>query len=121
MAVKSIFFKYSSPTDGVNSSYNCHATVFRDLQPWDLSLGNGIKDARFYNVNAKAEDCTLLPFGKRNNHIWSVPTAKYTKSFGFGQSMVWYPTEPTAKVFLERLIDNINNYTGENWLYKFPE
>ena len=35
--------------------------------------------------------------------------------------MVWYPTEPEAKTYLERLVENIENYQDENWLKKYPE
>ena len=98
-----------------------NATVYRDLQDWVVTLGNGDEENRGYNIRAKADDCILLPDTQRNRHIWSIPSAKYTKAFGFGQSMVWYPNEPESKVFVERLIDNINNYDGENWINKYPE
>ncbi len=29
--------------------------------------------------------------------------------------------EPESKMFDERLINNINNYNGENWINKYPE
>lgn len=98
-----------------------HATVYRDLQGWTMIFADDTEEERYYNVQAKASDCTLLPEGERNRHIWSVPSARYTKSYGFGQSMVWYPTEPEAKNYLDRLIDNIENYDSENWIDKYPE
>jgi hypothetical protein len=98
-----------------------HATVFRDLQDWTIIFSDGSEEERNYNIRALADDCTLLPKGERNRAIWSVPSAQYTKSFGFGQSMVWYPTEPEAEVFLSRLIKNIESYRDENWIDKFPE
>ena len=97
-----------------------HATVFRCVQEWVKLLLDGTEEERGYNVLADAKNCTLLPEPDRNQHIWSVPSARYTKSFGFGQSMVWYPTEEAAKAYLNRLLDNINNYQGENWLHKYP-
>lgn len=66
------------------------------------------------------EDCVPLPKRKRNENIWHVPSAKYTRSYGFGQSMIWYPTGKEAKGYIEKLIRSINNYTGENHLYKYP-
>lgn len=63
----------------------------------------------------------LLPSGERNRAMWSIPAAKYTKSYGFGQSMVWYPNEPEAQQYVTRLVGNIQSYRGENWLNKFPE
>lgn len=98
-----------------------HATVFRDLTDWTMAWDDGTEEERYYNVIAKAADCVLLPEGIRNQFKWNVPTAKYTKVYGFGQSMVWYPTEPKAKVYLNRLIENIENYRDENWLTKYPE
>lgn len=98
-----------------------HACVWRSLQDWFVTWANGMEDERVYNVCAKAKDCTLLPEPERNRHIWSIPSAHYTKSYGFGQSMVWYPTQLEAKPFVSRLIENIENYAGENWLNKYPE
>ena len=97
-----------------------HATVYRDLTDWTMVWKDGTEEERYYNVIAKAEDCVLLPEGVRNQFKWNVPTAKYTKAYGFGQAMVWYPTEEKAKVYLDRLVDNIENYRDENWLDKYP-
>ena len=98
-----------------------HAAVWRDLQDWIVTFPDGTEENRGYNVRAKASDCTLLPEGERNIRKWWIPSASYTKSYGFGQSMVWYPTQPEAQVFVSRLVENIENYRGENWLNTFPE
>lgn len=98
-----------------------NATVFRHLQDWTITFSDGTEEDRNYNVLAATDNCTLLPEGERNRHIWSVPSARYTKSFGFGQSMLWYPTEDTAKTYLEKLLHNIENYGDENWIKKYPE
>jgi hypothetical protein len=98
-----------------------HATVWRDVQDWTIMFDNGMEEERGYNVRAKASDCTLLPSGERNRAIWSIPSAKYTGAYGFGQSMVWYPTEPEAENYLTRLRKNIESYCDENWLNKWPE
>lgn len=100
--------------------YN-HASVWRTVQDWIITFPNGEEENRGYNIRAKADDCILLPESERNRHIWSIPSANYTKSYGFGQSMVWYPTQPEAKPFVDRLLDNIKNYTGKNWLNEYPE
>ena len=76
---------------------------------------------RFYNVLAHSSNCVLLPQGTRHRHIWSVPSKKYTRAFGFGQSMLWYAQEEKAVPYLQRLTDNINSYMEENWLLKYPE
>ena len=98
-----------------------HATIWRDVQDWTIMFDNGMEEERGYNVRAKASDCTLLPSGERNRAIWSIPSAKYTGAYGFGQSMVWYPTEPEAENYLTRLLRNIESYRDENWLNKWPE
>ena len=98
-----------------------HATVWRDLQDWTIMFEDGTEEERYYNVRAKASDCTLLPSGERNRAIWSIPSARRNGLYGFGQSMVWYPTEPEAEKYLTRLLGNIENYRDENWLHKFPE
>ena len=98
-----------------------HATVWRDLQGWTIMFEDGTEEDRYYNVRAKASDCTLLPSGEHNRAIWSIPSAKRTGVYGFGQSMVWYPTEPEAENYLTRLLKNIESYRDENWLNKWPE
>ena len=98
-----------------------NATIWRELQGWTMCYPNGQEEERVYNISAKASDCTLLPKGLRTENKWSIPTAQYTKTFGFGQSMVWYPVEPQAKPFLERLVSSIEKYNGENWLEVYPE
>lgn len=94
-----------------------NATVFREYQVF----ADENDQERVYNVLAKEEDCVLLPQGTRHRHIWSVPSKKYTKVFGFGQALLWYAQEERAMPYLERLIENINGYCGENWLNTFPE
>ena len=98
-----------------------NATVFRTLQDWTMVFEDGAEEDRCYNVIAEAKNCVLLPTDERNRHAWSVPSARYTKSHGFGQAMVWYPTEESAKSYLEKMIHNIENYDDENWIDKFPD
>ena len=98
-----------------------NATVWRTLQDWIITFPNGEEENRGYNVRAKANDCTLLPTSERNRNAWQIPSAKYTKSYGFGQSMVWYPVEPEAKTFIDRLLDNIKKYNGANWINEYPK
>ena len=93
------------------------ATVFREFQTF-MDENNA---ERYYNVLAPASGCVLLPQGARHRHIWSVPSKKYTRAFGFGQSMLWYAQEEKSAPYLERLIGNINSYDEENWLHTFPK
>lgn len=99
--------------------YN-HATVLRELHEWTVTWADGSEEVLCYNVQAAAQNCVLLPESERNRRIWWVPTAKYTKSYGFGQAMVWYANEPEAEQFINKLLNSINSYQGENWLEKFP-
>ncbi len=61
----------------------------------------------------------MLPRDTRHRHIWDTPVAK-NKGYGFGQSMLWYASEPEAESFVEQLLKNIENYNGKNWLYEYP-
>lgn len=94
-----------------------NATVFREYQVFVDENEN----ERYYNVLAKAEDCVLLPQGTRHRHIWSAPSKKRTRAFGFGQALLWYAQEEKALPYLQRLLDNIKGYKDENWLSTFPE
>lgn len=98
-----------------------HASVFRTYQSITLDFNNGISEERRYNIVASSKDCVLLPSGERHRHIWSAPSAKRTRSYGFGQSLIWYATEDSAIDYIKKLLKNIEGYTGDNWLYKFPE
>ncbi len=90
-----------------------------------------------YYFKADEKDCVLLPENERALSKWYVPTSKYNKyHFGFGQDNVWYGkiSKDTKKAYskdeldlyqtkldeyLETLIENIENYDGENWLDDF--
>ncbi|MEN6462416.1 MAG: hypothetical protein ABFC94_13755 [Syntrophomonas sp.] len=94
-----------------------NATVYRCYKNEEFENGY----TQSYNVIANAEDCVLIPRDTRNVHIWQVPRKKYTRSFGFGQANVWFANEETAQQFINKLVSNIENYEGENWLRKYPE
>lgn len=96
-----------------------NAVVYRDLESYTLLWENGEEEERWFNVEAYPEDCVLLPKSERTRE-WYVPNSQ-VHGFGFGQSMIWYPTAPEAQNYLERLIDKIENYNGENWLDKYPD
>ena len=96
-----------------------NASVFRELQGWTMVYEDHTEEERCYNVRANASDCVLLPRQERNRYCWSIPSARRTRSYGFGQSMVWYPDE-RATAFVQKLVESINRYTGENWLNTYP-
>lgn len=91
-----------------------HAIIWRELQ--SLLIDNR---EQTFNIKAKASDCMLLPEGERNVWIWKVPSGR-SNPYGFGQSLVWYAREEGAQDFLQRLVNNIDNYDGENWLNRYP-
>ena len=90
--------------------YN-HATVYRYLQESQLSKLTGREyfrnNIKCFNAIAETKNCVLLPHTNRNP--WIVPLAK-KRNYGFGQSMVWYATETSAKQYIEELVEGINNY-----------
>lgn len=89
-----------------------HATVCREYERCEFTDGY----IQYYNVIAYAENCFLLPAEKRNRYtLWNVPRRRGKgMSFGFGQSNQWYASEPEAQDFVKNLVENIENYTGEN-------
>ena len=93
-----------------------NATVFRNYQSMELDNG----DIQDYNILAKKEDCVLLPEGKRHNHIWDAPVSR-KRTYGFGQSLVWYAQEEKAQPYIKKLSEQILNYDGENWIDKSAE
>ena len=74
-----------------------------------------------YNIEANAEDCVLLPMGERNRQCWWAPRKKATKSFGFGQANVWFAEEESAENYIQKVVEQIDAYCGESWLWKWPD
>lgn len=95
------------------------ATVFREYRELQGSDESDDDYIRYYNIVAKAEDCILLPEDERFRKLWNVPRAqKKGISYGFGRANVWYAAENSAEEYLKAIVSSINNYDGENWLYK---
>ena len=80
---------------------------------------------QYYYFYAKSEDCVLIPFEDRfKTSDWYVPmSGKNGKTFGFGHSNIWFAgsntDNPKEIEYVENMINRIENYKGENWLYKF--
>ena len=98
-----------------------NATVLRYYDVIDVTAGDGSVYQQTYNVEANAEDCVLLPMGERNRHCWWAPRRKATRSFGFGQANVWFAEEESAENYIQKVVEQINAYRGENWLWKWPD
>ena len=65
--------------------------------------------------NIISSRCVLLPEDQRHRHIWDAPVAK-KRTYGFGQSMIWYAREEKAQSYISKLVMNINEYSGNNWV-----
>lgn len=89
-----------------------NATVFTEYQ--DAEFDDGYIQS--YNVIAEAKDCTLIPPGSRNPIKWQIPSAR-KRSYGFGQSLVWYANEPQAQQYIADLVRHIDGYDDENAMY----
>lgn len=79
-----------------------------------------------HNAIAKKEDCVLLPRGaRRKANTWKVPRKSKGVAYGFGQSNVWYAQgreqHNLLDQFLNRIVSQIENYDGENWIDKYAE
>lgn len=104
-----------------------HATVYRYYQEVEFPTGDegeGIY-VQSYNAIAKAEDCVLLPRRERSNKPkWSVPRKQSGTSYGFGQSSLWFAEKEEENTYLEtyldRIVKQIEEYDGENWLDQYP-
>ena len=105
-----------------------HATVYRYYQSIDFLVNDDNDDiyTQDFNIIAKAEDCVLLPRNERSKKLkWEVPRRNNGASFGFGQSNIWFATNKDEnqllKNYLERIVKQINEYDGDNWLEQYPQ
>ena len=97
-----------------------HATVFRHYQEAVFAP----EDIQYYNAMAKSSDCVLLPAGIRSRKVqWEVPRKSSGWAYGFGRANVWYASEEDSRLqdYLKRLVKQIDEYNGENWIEKYPE
>ena len=79
-----------------------------------------------YNAIAKKEDCVLLPrASRRKANIWKIPRKSKGVSYGFGQSNVWFARgreeNKLLDQFLDKIVKQIEEYDGENWIDKYCE
>ena len=88
-----------------------NATVYRNYEEAEFESGY----IQYYNVIAKKDDCVLLPQDVRHKHIWDAPVAK-KRTYGFGQSLIWYAREEKAQNYILKLVKNIDEYSGDNWV-----
>lgn len=101
-----------------------NATVFRYPQYLDFEDDEGNIYCQEFNFIAKAGDCVLLPYNVRHTKAqWYVPSSRKTNdNFGFGRSNLWYgegyEKDPALRDYMERMIKSIEEYDGENWIYK---
>ena len=97
-----------------------HATVFRHYQEAVFAP----EDVQYYNAIANSSDCVLLPAGNRSRKVqWEVPRKSNGWAYGFGRANVWYASEEDSRLqdYLTRLVKQIDEYDGENWIDKYAE
>ena len=100
-----------------------NARVYRNYEKVVFDTENGVFE-RYYNIEAFKEDVVLLPKELRQKRtVWWAPRAK-KQGYGFGQANVWYPTDVDSEAgrnYLKRIVQQIEEYDGENWVDKFEE
>jgi hypothetical protein len=123
-AVDNVYVVFVSKAMGTDTmrvvGFYKNATVYR--HPHYMTFENGYEQ-EYYFESAK-ENCVLLPYSERHrSNTWFVPTSssKYN-DFGFGRSNTWYVGGKGASQkeieYVEKIIDSIEEYQGENWMYK---
>ena len=83
-----------------------------------------IKILSLYNAIANSSDCVLLPAGIRSRKVqWEVPRKSNGWAYGFGRANVWYASEEDSRLqdYLTRLVKQIDEYDGENWIDKYAK
>jgi len=93
-----------------------NADVFRRpiKLPYGDIPGRGSLDNEYvYNVIADKSNCVHLPFSEILNEAWYAPRSR-TSGYGFGESNMWYAEEPEAKEYVDKVLYNINHYSGLN-------
>lgn len=98
-----------------------NATVYRYYDSVDVSQDDGTYYTQHFNIEAAASDCVLLTEGERNVHIWQVPRKNKTRSYGFGQANIWFASEDTATAYIQKIVQQIDNFRGISWLREYPE
>ena len=99
-----------------------HATVYRYYQWLPFAGENDEGEGFLLNAYAARENCVLLPVKDRMSEIWEVPRVRKGASYGFGQANVWFAEgreeNEALDRFLDKLVEQIQNYSGENWVNK---
>lgn len=101
------------------------ATVYRYYQEVIFETEDGGEAAFLYNALAPKENCVLLPVQERRPVMWKIPRRQTGASYGFGQANVWFAEgreeNKLLDRFLTRIVNQIENYSGENWVDRLPE
>ena len=104
-----------------------HATVCRNYEI--MRFPSEDEEAYYdqaYNAIARKEDCVLLPrASRRKANTWKVPRKSKGVAYGFGQSNVWFAQgredNKLLDQFLNKIVRQIEEYDGENWIDKYAE
>jgi hypothetical protein len=97
------------------------ATIFRNYESQIVEEDDGTISELWLNVCARAEDAVLLSVKERGDKKWSVPghTRKGDTNYGFGQSSIWYASEPAAEEYVKQLVRSIDEYSGPKFLESY--
>lgn len=103
-----------------------NATVYRYNQTIEFPDTEGGIYPQDYFMIAKKEDCVLLPRPvRRKSNVWRVPRKSSGVSYGFGQANVWFASgrseNSNLDTFLNKIVKQISEYDGENWINKYAE
>lgn len=97
-----------------------NATVYRKINtlPYEEDTDRGLVEFGYWhNVVAEKDDCFLLPIEERNKDKWKAYRKRGNPDgFGFGQSNMWYASEESAKEYVSKIINQIEEYDGDNWI-----
>ena len=96
-----------------------NATVYRNYEKRESQYFERNEQGRTFNVVAESKNCVLLPADNRSTQDLGIRSGRSTSGIsGFGQSMLWYASDPKAANIVSQLKDMVDNYSGENHLYK---
>lgn len=92
------------------------ATVYRTINTF-YEDKNITENERIYNVVADKRSCIFLPKKERLKDEWvAYRKIRNPQKFGFGQSNVWYAREDVAEDYINKVVKQIKDYEGVNWI-----
>ena len=128
LVVYCALYPYANERETYVVGWYKNATVYRNYEVMEFEADNASEEKYFQNYNAIAKkcDCVLMPENMRRQATkWKVPRKSKGVAYGFGQSNVWFARgkedNKYLKNFLDKIVTQIEEYDGENWVDKEPE